>query len=84
MSECYFKGMEWMERLDRMEKYVASREALPGWTFKEHYKDQASFYFQRPLTWFEKWQKKPPYPTILVESMIEYDGRITERHVKEI
>jgi hypothetical protein len=71
----------YIELLNIMQEYVDSRTPEDGWVCVSFEKTQATFYYTKPLSKTEKWLKKSQNPTIIVESVINDNGRITERHV---
>ena len=73
----------YIERLNIMQEYVDSRTPENGWVCVSFEKTQATFYYTKPLTKMETWLKRPQNPTIIVESEINDNGRITERHVHD-
>jgi hypothetical protein len=71
----------YIQLLDLMQEYVESKSPTEGWVCVRFEKTEATFYYTKPLTKMEKWLKKSPNPTIIVESEINDNGRVTERHV---
>ena len=73
----------YIQLLDLMQEYVDSRSAEDGWVCVKFEKTVATFYYTQPLTKMEQWLKKPKNPTIIVESEINDNGRITERRIHD-
>jgi len=71
--------MEYMDRLDKLGRFVDARKLLPDWVLIHSGKEEASFYYTKPLGFFQKRANAPENFAVIVTFTIDDDGVITEQ-----
>jgi len=70
--------MEWMDRINKLSRFVDERKLQPGWDLIYSGKVDASFYYTKPLSFFQKRANAPENFAVIVTVEIDDDGVITE------
>ena len=68
-----------MDRLDKLGRFVDARKLLPDWVLIHSGKEEASFYYTKPLGFFQKRANAPENFAVIVTFTIDDDGVITEQ-----